>query len=99
MENNIYEKLEKIEKLLNAQTLLQKPVLDVNEAAEYLSFSKSHLYKLTSKQLIPYSCPQGKRLYFRREELDDWMLRNKVDVIDSMTNRDSDYLLKNPMQF
>lgn len=30
------------------------------------------LYKLTSKGDIPYFKPNGKKLYFKRTELDEW---------------------------
>lgn len=80
MDINIIEKLNKIEELIKKQTLLQKTVLNVSEAADYLAISTSHLYKLTSNREIPFSCPQGKRIYFNREELDEWLQRNKFEA-------------------
>jgi len=37
-----------------------KRVLNFSEAAEYISTSKSNLYKMTSLMRIPYSKPSGK---------------------------------------
>ncbi len=67
--------------------LSQKTVLSFDETAVYTGLSKSHLYKLTSTGGIPCYKPTGKKLYFDKEELDEWMLRNKKlsqDEIDDM---------------
>ena len=79
MEQNslILDKLTEIAEKLTEQNLFQKTVLNFNEACAYLDLSQSHLYKLTSARHIPHFCPQGKKLYFRRDELDSWLLRNR----------------------
>ena len=43
--------------------------------------SRSTLYKKVSKGLIPHS-KQGKKLYFNLEEIDRWLLANKVKTVD-----------------
>ncbi len=73
MENQILEKVETIEKLLNTQ----KKVLNFSEAAQLTGFSKSYLYKMTSKGLIPHYKPTGKQIYFSRPELESWLLNNR----------------------
>lgn len=91
----ILQKLTNIETMLQEQNLLKKEVLNLNEAAAYLDISASHLYKLTSQKQIPHFCPQGKKLYFNRVELDQWLQRNKQhseDEIDQMAN---DYITRN----
>jgi excisionase family DNA binding protein len=80
---NLDERLSRIETLL----LEQKTVLNFNEVAEYTGLSKSHLYKLTSTGGIPCYKPSGKKIYFKKSEIDDWLLRNKKlsqDEIDDM---------------
>ena len=62
-ENLILNKLTEIANKLDEQNLLQKTVLNFNEACTYLDVSPSHLYKLTSTKHIPHFCPQGKKLY------------------------------------
>jgi excisionase family DNA binding protein len=74
---DILNKLDKIVELLENQKVAQKTILNFNEACAYLDVSLSHLYKLTSSRQIPHFCPQGKKLYFKREELDQWLLRNR----------------------
>jgi len=48
------------------------------EAAQFLSCSKSYLYKLTHKRLVPCYKPMGKRLYFKKQELEGFMLQRPV---------------------
>ncbi|MEI8049360.1 MAG: helix-turn-helix domain-containing protein [Bacteroidota bacterium] len=76
-EELILYKLSEIANKLDEQNLLQKTVLNFNEACSYLDVSQSHLYKLTSTRQIPHFCPQGKKLYFNRAELDVWLQRNR----------------------
>ena len=76
-EELILDKLSEIAIKLDEQNLLQKTVLNFNEACSYLDVSQSHLYKLTSTRQIPHFCPQGKKLYFNRTELDVWLQRNR----------------------
>ena len=91
--NDVFEKLKNIESMLQQQNLLQKEVMNLAEAHAYLNISASHMYKLTSQKLIPHFCPQGKKLYFRREELDQWLLRNRQDSNDEIENKAANYLL------
>ena len=94
MDTNILEKLERIEKLLETQQALQKQVLNLNDACIYLELSQSHLYKLTSNGSIPHYKPNGKKLYFKREELDTWLLRNRSNSIDETEQEAANYLIK-----
>ena len=94
MDTNILEKLERIEKLLETQQAMQKQVLNFNDACIYLELSQSHLYKLTSTGSIPHYKPNGKKLYFKREELDTWLLRNRSNSIDEIEQEAANYLIK-----
>jgi len=80
----LIQKLDKIVELLESQKLIQKTVLNFNEACTYLDVSPSHLYKLTSARQIPHFCPQGKKLYFKREELDQWLQRNRQNTLQEI---------------
>lgn len=93
-ENLILDKLTEIANKLDEQNLLQKTVLNFNEACTYLDVSPSHLYKLTSTKHIPHFCPQGKKLYFRREELDAWLQRNRQPTAEEAEAAASDLLIR-----
>jgi len=95
MELEILQRLNRIEELLTEQSLLQKEVLNFNEACQYLDISQSHLYKLTSTKQVPHFCPQGKRLYFKRTELDDWLQRNRKSATHEIDQAATDYIIRN----
>ncbi|MBP6411643.1 MAG: helix-turn-helix domain-containing protein [Pseudarcicella sp.] len=94
-ENLILDKLTEIASKLDEQNLLQKTVLNFSETCKYLDVSESHLYKLTSTKQIPHFCPQGKKLYFKRIELDDWLQRNRQSSTDEIDKLATEYILKN----
>jgi excisionase family DNA binding protein len=77
MEVNILSELQSIRQLLERQNLLQKEVMTLNDACEYLSVSASYLYKLTCTDQIPHYIPTGKKIYLKRSEIDEWILRNR----------------------
>ena len=93
MEDLILQKLANIETMLQEQNLLRKDVLNLNEACSYLDLSASHLYKMTSQKQIPHFCPQGKKLYFKRAELDEWLQRNRQSSSDEIDTMAANYLL------
>lgn len=72
-----------------------KPVLTFEEACEYCGISASSMYKHTSKNRIAYYKPEGKLLYFKREDLDEWMLRNRQSTLEEMANLATSYTVKN----
>jgi excisionase family DNA binding protein len=94
MDTNITEKLDRIEKLLMEQQIMQKQVLNFKDACAYLELSQSHLYKLTSTATVPHYKPNGKKIYFQREELDNWLLRNRTDSLEDVEQQAADYLIK-----
>jgi len=57
--------------------------LTFKEAAKYLDYSESHLYKLTGRKAIRYYHPGGKKIYFDRKDLDEFMHRGKVETFDN----------------
>ena len=73
----VKEKFNDLEEMPSKFNLDGKEVLTLNETAQYLGFSKSYLYKLTSSRSIPYYVPQGKKCFFKKSELLDWVLRNR----------------------
>ena len=57
------------------ETTLNK-VLTFEQGCQYLGYRKSYVYKLTSSGTLPYSKPNGKKIFFDREKLEEWMLSN-----------------------
>jgi excisionase family DNA binding protein len=70
------EQIELLELFKQAQQQ-NKSILTMSEAAEFMGLSMSYLYKLTHWNKIPYYKPSGKIVYFKKEDLEDWMLQNR----------------------
>ncbi|WP_431158030.1 helix-turn-helix domain-containing protein [Winogradskyella poriferorum] len=88
----IDERLKNIESLL----LNQKTVLNFDEVAIYTGLSKSYLYKLTCSGGIPCYKPQGKHIYFNKQEIDQWLLQNRKATTRELVNQASTFVtLKN----
>jgi excisionase family DNA binding protein len=72
----IDERLDRIERLLTAN----KDVLTFEETCDYTGISRSYLYRLTASGNIPHSKPNGKMIFFEKEKLNKWLLKNQRDV-------------------
>ena len=78
-------RVRKLEKALSAQNDIpskqivpvQKQMLSMSEAAEFLGLEMSGLRMLTHKKLIPYYKPNGKTCYFDPKELKQWQHRKR----------------------
>jgi excisionase family DNA binding protein len=71
------KQIEADENLHRAQIIAHKEILSFKEALIYLDVSESFLYKLTSKNAIEFTKPNGGKIYFRKSDLDNWMLQSK----------------------
>lgn len=93
--NDLSLRMKKVEKLIEAHLLssevASKDFLTLREAARFLDVSQSHLYKLTSKDVIPFYKPRGGRIYFLKKELESWVLRHRNQTeIEIIKNAKSD---------
>lgn len=71
----LQEQLNRIER---NTTLSAKRVLTLSDVALLTGLSRSYLYKLTCKHILPHYKPTGKGLYFERDEVEKWLLQNRV---------------------
>lgn len=95
MNNNITDALRKNDELPDIQNtiaemilkshLSNKAALTVDECALYTGMAKSYIYKLTHEGIIPHSKPNGKKIFFDRLELDQWLLGNKIRGDNSLS--------------
>ncbi len=74
----IQKEIKELKKLLLAQNIQQKEILTVDDAIIYLQLSKSCLHKMTSNKEIPFYKPGGKKIYFKKSELDAWVFKGKI---------------------
>jgi excisionase family DNA binding protein len=71
-------------------------MMNMDEASKFLDCSKGYLYKLTMKNMIPHYKPTGKRIYFYRAELDDWIKQGKVKTTEEISQEALKYCVDNP---
>ncbi len=69
----LHEELKQVTSLLSSQ----KTVLTMNDCAAYTGFQKDYLYKLTHAKSIPFYKPTGRKLFFKKSEIDAWLLTEK----------------------
>lgn len=74
--------------------LAAKKVLDVNDMVLLTGLSKGYIYKLTCKNEIPYYKPNGKLIYFDRQEIEDWMRQNRVASVVETEHIASKYFME-----
>lgn len=86
MVKSLEEKLNAAQEKMVASAALhaitQKEILTLEEACLYTGISKSAMYKLTMNCQIPYSKPNGKFCFFRRAELENWLMKNPVSTVE-----------------
>ena len=78
--------------------VFQKEILTLDEAALYTGFKRSYLYKLTANREIPFYKPMGKHCFFKREELDEWLLSNRVASSTELDEKAMTYCMKNKLK-
>lgn len=89
----IKTRLQELSSQKNGSLPFQKSVLNLNEAAGFTGLSKSYMYKLTSRGEIPCYKPRGKKLYFKRTELEDWMLTNRKATTEDIEAEATRYVM------
>ncbi len=99
----ILERLDRIEKAitsLNTTNPIQvnNTPMDVKDLSVYLKLSISAIYKLTSTSEIPHY-KSGKRLYFKKEDIDEWIFSNRIKTRDDIDKEAMEYIRKNPRRF
>lgn len=71
------ENTENVDYLQRVQIIALKEILSFKEALIYLDVSESFLYKLTHKKSIEFTKPNGGKIYFKKSDLDSWMLQSQ----------------------
>lgn len=70
------ELLDNLQKLLSSSA--SKNVMTVADVARYLDITEYTIYKMTRNGKIPFKkLENGKRVYFLRDEIDEWIKQQK----------------------
>lgn len=76
-----------------------KEVLSMEEAEIYTGLKKSYLYKLTSANMVPFSKPVGKKCFFRRKDLEDWMMSKPMATVAECITAAKVYCMKHKLHY
>ena len=68
-------------------------LMTVKEAAKFTGLAVTTLYEKTSKRTIPHF-KKGKRLYFRRTELEEWIVTGRVKTQEELEAEAAEHLFK-----
>lgn len=75
---DIQELKESVSRIDNRLTVGLKKVLTVKEVAEILQLSQDRVYTLVNQKLIPHYRTFTRRIWFDREEVENWMKAERV---------------------
>ena len=81
MERTLEDKIDNIERYL---MISAKNILTADEAATMLDMKVSMIYSLTSKHKIPFYKPNGKKIFFKKDELEQWVLSSRVSTDEEL---------------
>lgn len=90
METTIIEQLDRIER---NSLLAAKNVLSFDDVITITGLSKSYLYQLTSKHMIPHY-KKANHLYFDRNEIEDWLKTDRIGTMDEAQLEANKYLTR-----
>lgn len=93
----LLEKVTRIEILLTnlSPGAFGDEMLTIEQAAKFLDFSISELYKMTHKREIPIYKPSGKKVYFKREDLIKYQASNHIASMNEIEQEALDYIVLN----
>ena len=70
--------MEELAEIKTLTLLASKNVLTINDVSLLTGVSRSTIYKMTSKKLLPHYKPNSKLLFFNRKEIEEWAQQNRV---------------------
>ena len=94
MNNELQLLMEEVRKQAQAMSN-SKIVLTMDDVAELTGMSKNYIYRLVHLRRIPhYKSPGGKRTYFKREEVEQWLLVHRVPTAEELQQQAEQYCAK-----
>jgi len=64
-----------------------KNILTVEGLMDYTGFSRKQIYKLTSTRRIPHYKPSGRKILFKKDEINNWISLGKVHTISELNSQ------------
>ena len=75
--------------------LAAKAIMNIDELSKYTGISKSALYKLTAARKFRFSRPNGKMIWVRKEDIDEYLLSNPIQPGDDIEAEAINYINNN----
>lgn len=91
METTLEDLSNKLDNIRELTLIGAKTVLNLEETALFTGLSIGHLYRLTSGKQIPHF-KKNRKLYFKKVELEDWMLEQKILTEEEIQSKASTYV-------
>jgi excisionase family DNA binding protein len=92
---DVWSRIDSMDKKYATQLFITKKILTADEACLFLDLEKSYLYKLTSAGVLPFSKPNGKKIYFDRQDLETWALANRMPGASERSEKAASYVALN----
>lgn len=83
-EEVILSRLDQIQRIVSVGA---KQVLNIDDVCILSGLSKSRIYHLTAKREIPFYKPKGRGIYFKKSEIEDWLLQNRQDTTSEIEGK------------
>lgn len=90
--NQVVQLLKSELDLLKGKEENENALLNINQAAAFLHLSIPTIYSKHSKGEIPGVCKQGKRLYFSKQALIDWIKEGATKTKEQLETESEEYL-------
>jgi excisionase family DNA binding protein len=66
---------------------MEKEILSTKEAAAFLGISQHQIYKLSSSGRIPTYSPTGRKIYFVKSELEEWVFSGRRATVKDINSQ------------
>jgi len=86
MVKELYNRLGRLERILEDNKLNEAVFLNLDETSEFIKMKKSSIYQLVFHRKIPYY-KRGKLLLFKKAELVRWIEEKKMDSLENLAGR------------
>lgn len=91
MKTTLEDLSNKLDNIRELTLIGAKTVLNLEETSLFTGLSIGHLYRLTSGKQIPHF-KKNRKLYFKKSELEDWMLEQKILTEEEIQSKASTYV-------
>lgn len=83
---------------IEAMLLNQKEIFNIDDFCRYTGLSKSATYKLTGNKQIRFSRPNGKLIFFRKDDVDAYLMSNPIMSTDDIEQEAINYTVAEPVK-